>query len=175
MNLVRLRLAVTKHRPADATEAEHQNRILSLLRTSDAPFDRTSYDPGHITASAFLLSTTGKLLLLWHKKLARWLQPGGHLERWDRTPEEAALREAREETGLVLIETRGLFDVDVHPIPPRGTEPGHDHFDLRYLIIVEGLPDLADAETEARWFDPGELDDVKMDAGLTRMVVKAQR
>ena len=58
---------------------------------------------GHFTASAFILNPMGQPLALLHKKLQRWLQPGGHLESQDQSPLQAALREAKEESQLTLI------------------------------------------------------------------------
>ena len=54
----------------------------------------------HFCASAFIIDPyTKKILLIKHKKNRKWTQPGGHIEG-DETPEEAALREVYEETGL---------------------------------------------------------------------------
>ncbi|AXE36404.1 NUDIX hydrolase [Chromobacterium phragmitis] len=53
----------------------------------------------HFTASAFVLNPHREVLLLRHRKLGVWLYPGGHVERHE-TPDEAALREVREETGI---------------------------------------------------------------------------
>lgn len=162
--------------PSDSVEAEHQRQILRLLETASAPFSRDSFIPGHITGSAFVISRTGhKALLLQHKKLNRWLQPGGHVEADDDGPASAAQREAQEETGLNDLKVHNLFDVDVHTIPARRSEPEHLHFDVRYLLIVEDLPSLEGAETEARWFSVEELAAVDIDGGLTRMVKKAQK
>jgi 8-oxo-dGTP pyrophosphatase MutT (NUDIX family) len=96
--------------------------------------------PGHVTASAWILSPDGgSCLLTRHKKLGKWLQLGGHVDGEQRV-ERAALREAREESGLqsfeLLAPGRELLplDLDVHPIPARGREPGHLHWDVRFLL-----------------------------------------
>ena len=76
-------------------------RLLSLLREHPRPLERTSYDPGHVTASGLVLSPDGSsVLLVLHRRLGRWLQPGGHLEPGDPDIAAAARREVREETGL---------------------------------------------------------------------------
>ena len=86
-----------------------------------------------------------------HKRLHRWLQPGGHLEP-DEGPWEAALRESQEETGLALAHPSGgprLIHVDVHD-----AAHGHTHLDLRYLLIAPDRdPSPPPGESpEARWF-----------------------
>src|SRR5688572_10919819 len=90
------------HSTADAVEAKHKADILTLVRTSPAPADRTRYEPGHLTASAFVLSKDGRLLLIDHPKLKRWLQPGGHVEAGEKDLRQSAQRELLEETALRL-------------------------------------------------------------------------
>ena len=97
-------------------------------------FER-SCQVGHITGSAWIVNRAGdRVLLTHHRKLGRWLQPGGHS---DGTPGtlEVALREAREESGLdVRVLDEAIFDLDVHLIPARGCEPAHYHYDVRFLV-----------------------------------------
>ncbi len=83
----------------------------------------------------------GKVLLLWHRKLSMWLPPGGHIGQ-DELPDEAAVREVREETGIevVLMSSPGFRGI---PGPlqlsrPEGIQlediaPGHQHIDLIYF------------------------------------------
>lgn len=133
----------------------------------DLPGDPRGRDtlPGHVTASALVLSGDGRrLLLIRHLGLGLWLQPGGHLEP-DESPSAGALREALEETGLrvELIDATPV-DVDVHAIPAsakRGT-PAHWHFDLRFLTRVasaDAAVTLATAEADAfRWLALDDAD-----------------
>ena len=103
-------------------------RILDLLEGEPRCFERDCF-PGHITASAWIVSRESrKVLLTHHRKLDRWLQLGGHTDG-DSDVLASALREAREESGiaeLVPIPSGGeprILDVDVHEIPARPTEP----------------------------------------------------
>lgn len=123
------------HAPADTTEAGHRARMLALLQAGRAgrlaPCSRSCFDPGHFTASSFVLSPDlGAVLLILHARLGFWMQPGGHVEPDDLSLEAAARREVLEETGLGGLERwppgcPGLLDVDIHHIPARRDEPSH--------------------------------------------------
>ena len=54
----------------------------------------------HFTASAYIFHEK-KVLLIHHKKVRKWFGPGGHVDE-NELPHEAAIREAREETGLEI-------------------------------------------------------------------------
>lgn len=110
-------------------------RILHFVQHTPDCFSR-SHTAGHITASAWLLSPDGShALLTLHRKLRRWLQPGGHADGCADTL-STALREATEESGISGIRpiSLSIFDVDIHPIPARPHEPEHLHYDIRYLL-----------------------------------------
>jgi 8-oxo-dGTP pyrophosphatase MutT (NUDIX family) len=104
----------------------------------------------------------GTVLLHYHAKLGRWLPPGGHIEP-DELPDDAAVREVLEETGVVatLVGDRAI---DVHapgqPVQlcrPAGVQladirPGHQHIDLVYLAT--GAP--VEPRDGTGWFGPDE-------------------
>ncbi|MGC4108361.1 MAG: NUDIX domain-containing protein [Thermomicrobiales bacterium] len=108
------------------------------------------------------------VVMHWHRKLARWLPPGGHIEP-NELPDEAALREVWEETGLRirLLGDRGLpIDYPGQPrqlIRPQGIQledisPGHQHIDLVYFAVPEGDPqDLPMLEHGAEWISRDAL------------------
>jgi 8-oxo-dGTP pyrophosphatase MutT (NUDIX family) len=173
--------ALRCHSPADEEEARDRDRILDFVRRHPDPFDRRIPE-GHLTGSALVVSVDGeRVLLLHHRKLGRWLQPGGHAEAGETTGEEVAMREALEETG---IRDLGLhpaaprpLDVDVHEIPAHREEPAHEHLDLRYLVVAppgDALdPDLA-ALHRLRWVAWDEVDALAPDPGLRRALGKAR-
>jgi len=128
-----------------------------------SPLDEQA-GPEHVTGSAVVVGPRGTVLHM-HKRLRRWLQPGGHLDAGE-GPWDAALRESHEETGLVVSHpTKGprLLHVDVH-----GAANGHTHLDLRYLLIAPDLdPTPPSGESpEARWFGWEEATAVADDALL---------
>ena len=135
--------------PVDDREARSIEEVLHGLRTLPQPLDIDA-DPTHVTGSAIVLSARG-VVLLKHKRLGIWLQPGGHVDPGE-DPAAAAVREATEETGLVVDHPAGgptLVHVDAHD-----GGRGHRHLDLRYL--VQAAPDDPDPPPEesqdVAWF-----------------------
>jgi 8-oxo-dGTP pyrophosphatase MutT (NUDIX family) len=109
--------------------------------------------------------------VILHRKLGRWLQPGGHIDPVDSSVLQGALREANEEIGLKLDpETARLFDLDIHVIPANHGEPEHSHFDIRYLFETARQPLNAGADVaEAKWIDIDEWTRAETDGGLARV------
>ena len=176
-----LHVVLRRHAPADAKEARDLAEILAFVERHPDPFDRGIIE-GHLTGSAVVVSAAGdRVLLLHHRKLRRWLQPGGHAEPGEREGEAVALREAREETGIEGLALHPSasrpLDVDVHPIPARGAEPAHRHLDLRYLVIAPrdaGLRRQAAEARALRWFTWDELALLDLDPGLLRALRSAR-
>lgn len=109
--------------------------FVALLEDPQNPFLRQRL-AGHFTGSAWVASVDGRrTLLTHHRKLDRWLQPGGHADG-DTDLARVALTEACEETGVagLHLEDGVLFDIDRHWIPERGDVPGHWHYDARYVV-----------------------------------------
>jgi 8-oxo-dGTP pyrophosphatase MutT (NUDIX family) len=128
---------------------------------------RSEFQPGHFTASGFVLSPDrGSLLLILHAKLDRWLQPGGHIEVDDATIEAAVRREIAEETGLIEISRAGagLVRIDAHAIPPRGIEPRHIHIDLAMAFVADtDVLGPLDEVLDARWVPHDDLGQYDVD------------
>lgn len=154
-------------------------RFVELLGTVPDPFDRNE-PRGHVTASALIVNATrDRTLLIHHRKLGRWLQPGGHVESaMDASMMDAAMREAREETGLASLRIDGEspLDLDVHVIPARGAMPAHAHHDVRFLFLAdEAETPRSDEPEDIRWFDFEAAMAVDTDGTIVQMLRKVVR
>ena len=173
-----LRALLNQHAPACDEEAAYLGRMKTLLDSSGDPMSREHYEPGHFTASGFVLSPDGRsVLLVLHRKLERWLQPGGHVDPGDADLFAAACREVGEETGLTGLRcsrnTAAVFDVDIHPIPARKAEPDHAHFDVRFLLRTETTEITRNDEThDAAWVLLAELSQRMTDPCEARVIRK---
>jgi 8-oxo-dGTP pyrophosphatase MutT (NUDIX family) len=144
-----LRDLVASHQATSPREAAAKERFLTELDRLPDPTNEHA-DPTHATASAIVVGPRGTVLHL-HKRLARWMQPGGHIDPGE-SPPTAARREAEEELGLSVSHPEGgprLLHIDVHE-----AALGHTHLDLRYLLIgadADPAPPAGESP-EAHWF-----------------------
>ncbi len=153
---VLVRESVVARVPIDDAERACIDEFLTRFDALGDPFDEFA-DPVHVTGSAIVVGPRG-VVLLKHKRLGFWLQPGGHVDPGE-SPWEAALREAREETGLDVRYAGEplLVHVDVH-----AGGRGHTHLDLRYLV------DGGDADPAPPAHESQEVDWFAWDAAITR-------
>lgn len=161
-----LRRIVLDHRARGGREEASKRRFLDELGRLERPCDESA-DPVHVTASAVVVGPRGTVLHL-HRRLGRWMQPGGHIDAGE-NPGEAALREAEEETGLSLSHPAGgpvLLHLDVHP-----AARGHTHLDLRYLLLAaddEPAPPPGESPHVrwCSWEEAGEMADESLRGAL---------
>lgn len=182
-----LRLArYLAHHPADPVASA----IIAFARDHENCLWRECLT-GHITASAWVIDASREHALLHHhRKLDRWLQLGGHVDGEGKV-EDAALREVEEESGLSTLRIISAalqphpdsdnkppvpLDLDIHPIPARDHEPGHDHLDIRYLIVAEGKEPLAISEESLalEWIPIHRLEDYTDEESVLRLNRRAQ-
>ena len=136
--------------------AEHDDALLRSCVT------------GHLTGSALVVDPVSeRMLLLHHRKLQKWLQPGGHADG-DGNLAAVALREATEETGIDgLRVVVPAIHLDIHVVEPQNEVP-HLHYDVRFLVLApEGAKAIGNLESTAlRWVTLDELDALSDEPGL---------
>ena len=120
----------------------------------------------HYCASAFVVDIESKkLLLVHHKDLNKWVQPGGHIEE-NETPEEAAIRETFEETGLDIELIGPHFPRKEDFIRPLGIQKNvrenGDHIDITYIAVPKDKDKIKvnDESYDIKWFTIEELDSI---------------
>jgi 8-oxo-dGTP pyrophosphatase MutT (NUDIX family) len=164
--------------PADGQALKSQELILLLLDCASDPFSRSHFTPGHITCTGLVLAPDGhRLLIVHHRRLDRWLLPGGHVEPEDAEIWDAARREVVEETGAQLQPDTAppLVSMDVHGIPSNGREPYHLHHDL--LFAFRAASDAVRVSQESRdiaWCTPVEFDRYALPDNIRRAYRRAR-
>ncbi len=170
MNLEALLDRYLERYPEHLVPTDH---IRLLVRHSPDALLRTRLE-GHLTASAWVWSPDRqRVVLVHHKKLDRWLQPGGHADG-DPNLAQVARREVEEETGLVKLTLMDEvpLDLDVHLIPKRPGVPAHLHHDVRFLFHAhEETLRCSEESNEVRWFTNEEVRD--FDESVTRLGQRA--
>ncbi|WP_395726206.1 NUDIX hydrolase [Nakamurella sp.] len=131
--------------------------------------------PGHITASALVLSPDRRqVLLTLHPRLGRWVQLGGHCERRDETLAGAALREATEESGIAGLRIDPVpVHLDIHPVTCSLGIPTR-HFDVRFRVVAPAgaRPVISDESDDLRFW-PVDALPAGFDAGDHELVAAA--
>jgi 8-oxo-dGTP pyrophosphatase MutT (NUDIX family) len=160
-----------------AHDVDGPAQTIALITDKADPFDRTDYDPGHITASAIVLSPDGEsVVLVNHARVGLWIQPGGHVEPDDSTLVDAARREVEEETGIILPQTKSpsLVRVDVHEIPPFKNEPCHLHHDLTFGFQTDVRQTDIGGDSEWAWCEVPDLGRWNVDPALQKSIRRVQ-
>jgi 8-oxo-dGTP pyrophosphatase MutT (NUDIX family) len=177
MDRSKLLVQLENYRTEYKEEGLFVGRFLSLLRNFPTCFTR-ALSTGHVTGSAWIMDGSGQhVLLTHHRKLNRWLQPGGHADGNEHVL-QVALSEAEEETGLTALSlvSDAFFDIDIHAIPARGELQCHLHYDLRYLFLADKEePFTVSHEShDLAWVPLPELDKVTLgNRSILRMAQKA--
>jgi 8-oxo-dGTP pyrophosphatase MutT (NUDIX family) len=157
----------------DAAQAQTRDRILAFVDRHPDALSRTCTD-GHLTGSALVVDHPGDhVLVLFHRKAQRWLQPGGHADG-DANLAGVARREAEEESGIAgLSVVVPAIDVDIHHVAFPGEQP-HVHLDVRYLVRAPADAQVVgNHESDAlRWVSLAELATLDVDPGTLRMAAR---
>lgn len=171
---------LSQYRPRGDRDMETTQRMQGLLQ-DPAALERSNYQPGHFTASALVLSPDcSSVLLVFHKRLGLWLQPGGHVEPTDASLLFAAEREVAEEVGLtdltLLHGDEPILDLDIHALPSTAQEPAHLHFDVRFAFRAASRTVTPNHEVrDPLWVELGRITDTATDRSVVRAVQKLAR
>ena len=172
MNYVRHPVAdlLRQYRPQHPAELADVERTSALAEVCEDPWSRSL--PLHLTASALTIHPDSRQVLLrWHQREQSWLQVGGHGDPGERDALVIARREAQEETGLADLvpwPDAGLRQVVVVSVPAAGSEPAHEHADLRFLLATQA-PDTITAESPdapLRWLSLPQAREVTSEDNL---------
>ncbi|MEI6891335.1 MAG: NUDIX hydrolase [Pontiella sp.] len=153
-------------------EAARTHRLRTFVESHPDCFERT-LPVAHITGSAWVVNQTGThVLLTHHKKLDMWLQLGGHADG-NTDILDVAQREAVEESGIADLQPMGpaIFDLDIHRIPARKTEPAHDHHDLRFVFqcLENEEYRVSDESHDLAWVEIQSLEEYTAEESMLRM------
>lgn len=163
------------HAPDFAQEALREALLAFVLGRDDAC--KRECVPGHITASALLLDSTGtQALLTLHPRLGRWVQLGGHCEGADRHIVATAQREAVEESGVDDLEVDpDLIAVHAHPITCSLGVPTR-HLDMQFVAYAppDAAVEVSDESLDLRWWPLDGLPD-NSDQAVRQLVSLARR
>ena len=165
------------YRPAAPDDQAILQQFKTFVATHPNCFERT-LTVGHVTGSAWIVSPDrNRILLVYHRKLNRWLQPGGHADG-DSDIFAVARREAVEETGLQHLRPLSdeIFDLDIHLFPATSATPAHLHYDVRFLFKADPSTPLtlSHESIDLGWFALSAIVRMEVDRSVLRMVEKTR-
>ncbi len=167
------------HRTRFIDESAFVSKAIAFVEAHEDCFYRELW-PMHVTGSTWVVSPDRtKVLMLHHRKLDQWFQPGGHADG-DADILRVALKETEEETGIAAENIRlvslDVFDVDVHTIPATASDPRHEHIDIRFLVEIDDcLPVPGNDEShEILWVELFEASHYNSNRSTFRMIEKTR-
>jgi len=172
-----LLIKLQSYRTPFMEEAAMVSRTTKFVRAHQNCFDR-SLAIGHVTGSAWVVNPLrSHALMLHHRKLDRWFQPGGHADG-DPDMIQVVLKETSEESGIdfsqIKLLSDEIFDVDVHTIYPSVHDERHEHFDIRFLVEIDDkihIPGNNESHQVA-WIPLSQISRFNNMVSLRRMVRK---
>ncbi|MCI7741867.1 MAG: NUDIX hydrolase [Clostridiales bacterium] len=151
---------IEKYRPCNEQERHDQALILDFLNRNEDAFLRSNR-LAHMTASAWIVNPARtKTLMVYHKLYDSWSWTGGHADG-ETDLLAVALKEAREETGIVHVRpvSGEIFSLEVLTVDgheKRGEYvSSHLHLNVTYLLEAEESDTLRICKEEnsgVAWF-----------------------
>lgn len=131
---------LTDWQTTDPHQDSLRHTVLAFLAAAPGGCLRAC-EAGHITASTIVINAARThVLLTLHPRVGKWIQLGGHCEESDTAVQNAATREAREESGIDDLDIEpGLVQVHTHPITCSLGVPTR-HLDLRFVAFASDRP-----------------------------------
>lgn len=163
--------------------------IWCIEKNEEKAFHNYHWDDGHITGSMLIINKKrDKVLLMFHKKLQKWLQFWWHSDDSSDIL-GTAIREFHEESGILEspeifsyfkeIAIIPIFDIDIHEIPADAKgRPLHLHYDIRFLGIIDDdvlISHQVDEVDDIRWFSVDEINTIVSEMGTLRMIEKIKK
>lgn len=162
MNCQDILNALNQHSPVDSVEREHTAKTMAFINNTPKAFERDHEAGGHVGATAVVLSSDRKRILLTHHKVENtWAFFGNHCEGSTNLVEVARQRVAKDAGPdlAAYCTTQGqILDVDIHGVPAHERHgeavPPHLHYDIAYLFTSSVL--TQPATTDSHWFTLAE-------------------
>lgn len=169
-----------RYRTPFMDEAAMVEKSRRFVLEHEACFDRALMH-GHITGSAWVVNPSrDHALMLHHRKIDRWFQPGGHADG-EADVREVAVKETVEEAGVdprhIRVVSPEIFDVDIHVIYPSPTDDRHQHYDIRFLLELDDQIELlgSDESHDVLWVPLDQVQRYNNDRSIYRMLQKTRR
>ncbi len=161
--------------PSAGIEAAMYLETREFVLANPDCFERT-LQIGHVTASGWVVSAQrDRVLLMHHRKLDRWFQPGGHCDG-ESDVVFVARKEVEEETGISDLKPLldGIFDIDIHLIPASSKDPAHYHYDIRFLFEADPAQQLIinSESKDLKWVLLNDIAHLNNSESIMRMVGK---
>ena len=161
-------------------EAAMVSRTQRFIMNHHNCFDR-SLASGHVTGSSWVVNPDRThALMLHHRKLDLWLQPGGHADG-DTDIHNVVIKETSEESGIAVdaikLLNHEIFDVDIHTIYASQYDPRHEHFDIRFLLEIDDKQTIPgnDESHQIGWVPLNNIQQFNNFRSLYRMTRKTRQ
>ncbi len=157
---MKLRDCIANYSPCCEQEAADRRLMLKYMDENSDILLRSN-ETAHFSASAWVVNPDrNRVLMIYHNIYRSWAWPGGHADG-EEDLLAVAMREVREETGIVELKSAhdGLFSLEILPVEPhmkRGAfVSAHLHLNLTYLLEAPDAQALCikpDENSGVRWF-----------------------